>query len=630
MSFRSHIRRIIRNLREPFARNARQNRYLVLFAWCLWCARPGFAAEAKPAAPLTLAQNALTQITQAHYAEAARQTRQALQNTPDDALLQTLAGAIWLHTGNGIRAQAAFERVLSETPNDALAHYGLGLARLAQGNRSGAKTEFQRAEQHGGETGMISTAQHYTTWLYGAETTLSTGKDAPASPAELFLQGMSLLRRHENRSAQAALEQAWNALPGEPMTESGGLLMRFEGPHPLFAASGPLPASLAPEARPEQALSGDIQFAPQNAGNEVAYVSYELDGDSLGLVNVAPFTLTWDSRQASNGAHTLRILLYDRDGREVGSSRRSLRIRNRNVPQVDAADSPKVLALRSELWQALSLRPERTACAYALGTVCAAQGDKTSATRWFLQAACLEPNYRDTRQKLTALNALNASGDAFYSGLPGEKQIALTFDDGPKPGMTEPLIELLQQEHVPATFFVIGRHVTANPDLARQIAAAGMELANHSYTHRNLTKLSAGELAREFARTQAAIFAATGRLPHYMRPPGGNWNAKVEAAGRQWGLVPCLWTVDVFGSEVISAQQVAASVLSQVRPGSIVLMHNGKLSTLQALPIILKTLRRRGYSFVTVSTLAQHLRTAKEAQRKSGLAEKLPHKQRGE
>ena len=100
-----------------------------------------------------------------------------------------------------------------------------------------------------------------------------------------------------------------------------------------------------------------------------------------------------------------------------------------------------------------------------------------------------------------------------------------------------------------------------------------------------------------------------------MRPPGGAWNAKADNVARQWGLTPCFWTADVFGSEVVSAAQTAQSVIAQARPGAIILMHNGKLSTLQALPTILRDLKAKGYTFVTAATLAKHFNAARTAER---------------
>jgi peptidoglycan/xylan/chitin deacetylase (PgdA/CDA1 family) len=244
-------------------------------------------------------------------------------------------------------------------------------------------------------------------------------------------------------------------------------------------------------------------------------------------------------------------------------------------------------------------------------------GDIPGARHWFARACAVHPDSPDARRAWTACGGAGTGGEAMWGGLPDEKVVALTFDDGPKPGLTEPLLDLLTAQGVPATFFVIGRHVMEYPDLTRKIDAAGMEIANHSYTHPNLTKISAEDVAREMMQTQAAVQVVTGKTPRYMRPPGGNWNPAVASIVRQWGLTPCMWTVDVYGSEVIGAQQVADAVLAQVRPGSVVLMHNGKLSTLQALPTIIKELRTRGYAFATVDALARRLAASQEAARQA-------------
>jgi peptidoglycan/xylan/chitin deacetylase (PgdA/CDA1 family) len=123
--------------------------------------------------------------------------------------------------------------------------------------------------------------------------------------------------------------------------------------------------------------------------------------------------------------------------------------------------------------------------------------------------------------------------------------------------------------------------------------------------------------------TQAAIMSVTGKMPRFMRPPGGNWNPAVAQVVREWGLTPCMWTVDVYGSEVLGAQQVANAVLREVQPGSIILMHNGKESTLQALPTILRELKARGYTFATVDALARRRSAAQQAGTAPG---QLPHR----
>ena len=131
------------------------------------------------------------------------------------------------------------------------------------------------------------------------------------------------------------------------------------------------------------------------------------------------------------------------------------------------------------------------------------------------------------------------------------------------------------------------------------------------------------QVAQEMLQTQAAVMSVTGKMPQFMRPPGGNWNASVAQVVRKWGLTPCMWTVDVYGSEVLGAQQVANAVLREVRPGSIILMHNGKVSTLQALPTILRELKARGYTFATVEALTRRRSAVQQA---GGAVIQAPHR----
>jgi peptidoglycan-N-acetylglucosamine deacetylase len=587
-------------------------------------------AEGAGFPPLARAEAAVIRLAQGDFAEAAKQARAGLQDTPDSATLNTLAGAILLNTGDARSAQTAFERAIKAVPADPLANFGRGLAQLAQGDRKAAQQSFTKAEQSGGDKTHLLLARRYAQWLDGTQIALG-GAGLPDTfvPAQRALEGMTAFRKGDTRKAITELEATYAAMPGNLVTQPGGLLMRFEAIHPILSAAPRLPANhgLVSPLSAERALSGAIQLEPDNAGTSATFVSFECDGQTLGLVNQRPFVYVWDSRKTPNGWHTLTVTLFDRNGDEMGKTTRRVRTFNAGGGEADG-DTERAAQLRASLWQALTLRPDRCACAYTLGMAYRAVGDLPQARRWFLRTAAIQPDYKEVRAQLASTGGLNYATEAIWGGLPTEKVVALTFDDGPKPGMTEPLVDILVKEGVPATFFVIGRHISDYPQLAQQIVAAGMELANHSYTHSNLTRLSETAVARELVQTQAAIQAATGKIPRFVRPPGGNWNGKVAQVARQWGLTPCMWTVDVYGSEVVGAQQVADAVLAQVRPGSIILMHNGKMSTLQALPTIIRELKKRGYAFATVDTLARRLSAAKAAERAAALRNANPNARR--
>ncbi len=579
-------------------------------------------AEETPGAALNAAEAALSQMQTEAWGEAALQTRKAIQQTPDDATFNVLSAAILLHTGNTNGALPFLQNAVTAAPDDSLALYALGLARLARNERTAALELFDRSERSGGDKTALLIARRYAEWIRGATVAVGgAGLPADLVPAQNALQAITSLRQGDRIQARVQMQAALAALPGDPIVQNSGLLMSFDPAHPLTSGAAALPAGSRLTVPKESASRGNVVLAPEEASASVAYVSYAIDGQAQGLVSTRPFSYTWDTRRAKNGWHELTVTFFDRDAREMNHTIRRLRVFN--IGSEPTAGNEQRERLRAGLWQSLLLRPARREAAYLLGALARTSGDINSARNWFARTAAIDPNFRDVRAQLAACGGVGQPKPAVFGGLPTERVIALTFDDGPKPGLTEPLLEMLTNARVPATFFVIGRHVMEYPELTKRISDAGMELANHSYTHRNLTTLSADEVAREMLETQAAILTVTGKMPKYMRPPGGNWNNAVAQTVRQWGLTPCMWTVDVYGSEVLGAQQVANAVLNEVRPGSIILMHNGKASTLQALPTILRELKARGYAFATVETLARRRSAAQEA---AASAAPLPHR----
>ncbi len=181
--------------------------------------------------------------------------------------------------------------------------------------------------------------------------------------------------------------------------------------------------------------------------------------------------------------------------------------------------------------------------------------------------------------------------------------IALTFDDGPHPVMTERLLKVLRQEHVPATFFVVGKMADRYPQLVEEIAQDGHEIDNHTYTHPRITRLSGPALMSELAQTREVIHRLTGQNSIYYRPPGGDYSRETVRLASQAGYHMILWSVltnDVVGA---GPTQIMRRVERDSGVGGIILMHSGIKTTVNMLPEIIGWLRQRGYSFVTVSTL---------------------------
>jgi peptidoglycan-N-acetylglucosamine deacetylase len=182
--------------------------------------------------------------------------------------------------------------------------------------------------------------------------------------------------------------------------------------------------------------------------------------------------------------------------------------------------------------------------------------------------------------------------------------IAMTFDDGPSAENTPRLLEMLKQRNIKATFFLIGQNVVSNPDLVRRILAEGHEIGNHSWTHPQLSKLSDDRVTAEITKTQDAIKDASGFTPTILRPPYG----AITPRQREWiqsrfGLNIILWSVDPFDWKRPGASVITQRILSQTRPGAIILSHDIHKQTVDAMPATLDALIAKGYKFVTVSQL---------------------------
>jgi peptidoglycan-N-acetylglucosamine deacetylase len=182
--------------------------------------------------------------------------------------------------------------------------------------------------------------------------------------------------------------------------------------------------------------------------------------------------------------------------------------------------------------------------------------------------------------------------------------IAMTFDDGPSAENTPRLLEMLKQRNIKATFFLIGQNVASNPDIVRRILAEGHEVGNHSWTHPQLSKLSDDRVTAEITKTQDAIKDASGFTPTLLRPPYG----AITTRQREWienkfGLNIILWSVDPFDWKRPGASVITQRILTQVRPGAIVLSHDIHKQTIDAMPATLDGLIGKGYKFVTVSQL---------------------------
>lgn len=215
------------------------------------------------------------------------------------------------------------------------------------------------------------------------------------------------------------------------------------------------------------------------------------------------------------------------------------------------------------------------------------------------------PHVPTLRQQQRAVAAAYRRGVPVGCGGGRGDAVALTFDDGPGP-YTDALLSALQRLRVPATFFAVGYQLPDfGPQLRREIDL-GMTVGDHTAGHRDLALLSARDQRSQIVDDAVALRSYGAPYPRLFRPPYGAYDATTFALLGRQRMLAVLWSVDSEDYTKPGVEAIVRNVLSAVRPGSIVLMHDGggdRSETVAAVPKIVVALRRQGYAFASVPEL---------------------------
>jgi peptidoglycan/xylan/chitin deacetylase (PgdA/CDA1 family) len=188
----------------------------------------------------------------------------------------------------------------------------------------------------------------------------------------------------------------------------------------------------------------------------------------------------------------------------------------------------------------------------------------------------------------------------------------LTFDDGPNPGVTERVLEVLDREAVPATFFMVGKHVERHRETARAVARAGHEIGNHTYSHQKLHRVGPRRVVEEIRRGHETIAEVTGVAPRSFRAPHGYRSPFVARAIAPYRYQVFGWTFGVWDTARPGAETIRTRVRTGLRPGSILLLHDGdgynpngdRWQTAAALQGIITDVKAAGYRLAPLAELA--------------------------
>ncbi len=194
--------------------------------------------------------------------------------------------------------------------------------------------------------------------------------------------------------------------------------------------------------------------------------------------------------------------------------------------------------------------------------------------------------------------------DIVYSVPSDDKVVALTFDDGPNPEVTQGFLEVLGKEDIKATFFLIGNRARQNKSLVKALFDAGHEIGNHTMDHLNLAQLDDKRKVKlQISKLQALIKNITGKKPDVFRAPFLSYDDHVFLVLKNESLRPINASVDTKDwMETMTSDEIANTVMAKIHPGAIVLMHE-QARTLNALPKMISQLKEQGYEFLTVTEL---------------------------
>ncbi|MEI4789253.1 polysaccharide deacetylase family protein [Bacillus sp. FJAT-53060] len=206
---------------------------------------------------------------------------------------------------------------------------------------------------------------------------------------------------------------------------------------------------------------------------------------------------------------------------------------------------------------------------------------------------------------------LEKTGRVFWDMREERKKIALTFDDGPHPVYTNQILDVLKENRVNASFFVLGSRVHAYPEVAKRIVGEGNEIGNHTMNHTYFDRLSSKQIKQELKESAAHIASLQPGGPLLFRPPGGRLTMKSFHILSKQGYDVVMWsfTQDPKDWSRPGAHKIASRIIDHIQGGDIILLHDGggnRKQTVEALKQVIPELKNRGYEFVKVSELLHY------------------------
>ncbi|MGC4044666.1 MAG: polysaccharide deacetylase family protein [Armatimonas sp.] len=573
---------------------------LVLAALSLVVAAPAFAHWENSPAYASALRASVQRMEEGQHTLAREPLTRALAIDRNEPCGLLTLGALSLHIGNTIMARRAFTHVLENYPTDELAQTGMALVALQE----------RKPDEARKYTATLKVLRLYLRLLGGeaAAVRVATAEvdEKESDPLKLEIAAFAALRGGDPNRGEKLMKALLARRVWTTYAELPAAYLTFESWLPSQAGAPPLAKAISLPEPNGLVLSGVAALTPVNPPVGTTMVTHVVSGAGVNATtNTPPFAVDWNTARVPNGIYTVKTVCLDSYGSQIAEQVRAVRVRNADAAPSHRLDESERETLRARLAELLRPRPCRKAAHFALVERAVARRDSKQAVDNIEAVVAIDPNFKAAYASLKQYHhSYTENAGSVWRGKTNEKIVALTFDDGPKP-TTPTLLDALKENNLQGTFFVVGFQAEKRPELLRRMIADGHEIANHSFTHPNLTYLTPAQVQRELCRTSVVIHQATGVRPLFYRPPGGNFNSHVADAAASLGMAGAYWTVDGFKFESYpsTAEKLADFVLNRLKPGAVILLHNAPPITVEAIPLIVAGLKARGYSAVTMSEL---------------------------
>lgn len=480
--------------------------------------------------------------------------------------------------------------------------YGTALACMAQGKLDAAAKAFAAVNEADSSLSAEAELEYIKSVTKGSYSASETTNNNRLRQA---MNAICLMSEGKRKEAIPIWEELAQEFTLTGFREKSGGAITFLKSSPLIVSGSPLTDYKQPAKTnaSQPTVSGTVNLrADLSRAKSVKVVMFYVDARMVGITNVPPYVYPWDTREAANGPHTVKIEGRDNDSLVVSEKSTQVTVHNAQNEAASRISDPEADALRQKLREIMQLHVSSAAVNYNLAMCAISTGDKETARMALERVLAANPEYLDAGDRLSALYHPSNLPEKLYSVQTSKKVIALTFDDGPNAN-TSKLLSVLESKQVKATFFVVGAKVLADPMVFRQMVKSGHEIANHTYRHRDLEYLSERDITQELFANLSIVKAFGAKETRLFRPPGAHIGKALPKVQKKYGFTNIMYTANCTNFEGTNTQKLVDYAVSSARPGGIILMHNGEGVTINALPKIIDKLTAKGYRFVLLSEL---------------------------